>query len=151
MRCRDLDQVISAGLPLPIREPGAARHLAECDLCRHLIEIFDDGARNPTLTERQVKRLQVGIGKNTKSVRPLPPSRFFLLACAIVFFGIVAVGAMRLGINGWAALTAFQRIAVFATLAVSARLVTATVVGQMIPVLDAPHTLDGGGDGYANI
>jgi hypothetical protein len=57
----------------------------------------------------------------------------FLAAFAFIFLVVVAAGALRLGTNGWAALSIGQRVAVFASLAASAVILAASMVRQMVP------------------
>jgi hypothetical protein len=133
MTCLEMDEVISSGLRDRPLDPRAARHLAECEVCYRLIHILDEGARTPIVGERLVRQIQGEITENLKAVRPLPASRFFLFACGIILLIVVAVGAMPFGMNGWANLTSFQRVGVFATLTLSATLLTLSMVAQMVP------------------
>ena len=133
MTCREMDEVIGSGLRNRVLDLGSARHLVECEACHRLIHILDEGARTPTIDKCLVRRIQGAITKNLEAVRPLPPPRVFLFACGIVFVVFVAVGAMPFGLNGWANLASFQRVGVFATLTLSATIVTLSVVEQMVP------------------
>ena len=133
MTCREMDEVIGSDLrsrPLDLR---SARHLAECEICHRLFHILDEGVRTPVIEERLVRRIQGEITENLKPVRPLPASHFILVAFGVVFLVLVAVGAMPFGMNGWAKLTSFQRVGVFATLTLSATIMTLSMVEQMVP------------------
>jgi hypothetical protein len=114
-------------------QEGSAEHLAKCERCRILTDLLDQVGEGPVPSEGQLKRIKITIVENLKPVRPLPPSRVLLLACAIIFLCAVAVGAVRLGTHGWAALNIEQRIAVFSSLAASAILLAASMVRQMVP------------------
>jgi hypothetical protein len=59
--------------------------------------------------------------------------RFFLVACAVIFLGVVATGITPSAMDGWAALNGVQRIAVFVTLTGSAVLLAVSMIGQMVP------------------
>jgi hypothetical protein len=98
-----------------------------------LVRLLDESGESPAPSESQLKRIQAGILENLKPVRPLPPSRIFLFACATIFLSVAAVGALVLGTSGWAALNMEQRIAIFATLGASAFLLAISMVGQMAP------------------
>jgi hypothetical protein len=115
------------------QEEGSAEHLAKCERCRILTDLLDQVGEGSVPSESQLKRIKIAIIENLKPVRPLPPSRVLLLACAIIFLSVVAVGAVRLGTHGWAALNIEQRIAVFSSLAASAILLAASMVRQMVP------------------
>jgi hypothetical protein len=112
---------------------GPAEHLTKCERCRILTHLLDQVGKGPMPSESQLKRIKIAIVENLKPVRPLPPSRVLLLAYGIIFFCVVAVGAVGLGTNGWAALNIEQRIAVFSSLAASAILLAASMVRQMVP------------------
>jgi len=128
-----MDNVISSrssNSPLP---PEAAEHSVRCEGCRSLVRLLDATLELPEFSESQLKQIQTGIAGNLKPVRPLPPSRFFLLAFALVFLSVVAVGALKIRTNGWVVLSMGQKIAVFATLAASAILLALSMVRQMVP------------------
>jgi hypothetical protein len=97
------------------------------------LRLFDEGGETLALAESQLKRIQVDIVENLKPVRPLPPFRIFLLACAIIVLCVVALGALRLGINGLGALSVAQRTAIFGALTASGVLLAVSMVGQMAP------------------
>lgn len=135
MTCRDMDDVISSHAGDSVLGPQSAAHLVHCARCRSLTHLLDEAAAGDGLrpSESQLLRVQTNIATGLKPVRPLPPSRTFLLACAIIFLLVVAAGALRLGMNGWRALTIAQRTAVFTTLAASAILLAISMVRQIVP------------------
>lgn len=133
MTCRDIDDLMSSAPGNPVRTPEAIEHLAKCGDCRALIGVlYEDGKLAPP-PQSQLNRIHARIIGNLKPVRPLAPSRFFLFACAIIFFCIVGIGVTPFGMNGWSALSVPQKIAIFATLATSAGLLVVSTVGQMVP------------------
>ena len=133
MTCRDLDDVMSSRSGNWPHAEGYAEHLRGCQRCRSLARLFEDAGEDPVPSESQLKRIQAGIVEHLEPVRPLPPLRVFLSACAIIFILVVAAGALRLGTNGWAALNIGQRVTVFASLAASAILLAASMIRQMVP------------------
>jgi ABC-type enterochelin transport system permease subunit len=80
-----------------------------------------------------VERIQTMIAERLRPIRPLAPARLFLGACAIIFLGVVAIGSTGPSMDGWAALSGMQRIAVFAIMAASAILLAVSMIGQMVP------------------
>ena len=135
MTCRDMDDVISAHSGDSVLGPQSAAHLVHCARCRSLTHLLDEAAAGDGLrpSESQLLRIQTNIAAGLKPVRPLPLSRIFLFACAIIFLLVAAAGAFLLGMNGWRALTIPQRTAVFMTLATSAILLAISMVRQIVP------------------
>ena len=135
MTCRDMDDVISSHVGDSVLGPQSAAHLAKCESCRSLTHLLDEFAvcDQPSPSERQLRRIQTNIEAGLKPVRPLPLSRIFLLACAVIFFSVATAGTLLLGRSGWRALTTAQRTAVFMTLAASAVLLALSMVRQMVP------------------
>jgi hypothetical protein len=129
MTCRDMDGIISSHSGESLLPPEAAEHIVGCDRCRSLVRLLNETREIPAPSERQLKRIQAGILENLKPVRPLPPSRIFLFAFALIFLAVVAVGTL----NGWSALSIEQKIAIFATLAASAVLLALSMIRQMVP------------------
>jgi hypothetical protein len=132
--CRDMDDVISSHAGDSVLGPQSAAHLVHCGRCRGLTRLLDEVADGDGLrpSENQLQRIQTNIAAGLTPVRPLPLSRIFLFACAIIFL-FVAAGALLLGMNGWRALTIAQRTAVFMTLATGAVLLAVSIVRQMVP------------------
>lgn len=133
MTCREIDSVISSrsrNSPLP---PEAAEHIVGCERCRSLVRLLDETREILAPSERQLKRIQAHMIETLNPVRPLPPSRIFLFAFALIFLSVVATGAMMLGMHGWSVLSLEQKVAVFATLATSAVLLALSMVRQMAP------------------
>jgi hypothetical protein len=133
LRCTDIDDLITSGPAELLELPEAAEHMAICQHCSGLVQTLQKIEEAPTPVESQVKRIQAMIVARLQPVRPLPPARFFLGACAFIFLSVVAIGIMPSGTDGWAALNGVQRIAVFATLAASAVLLAVSMIGQMVP------------------
>ncbi len=133
MTCRDMDGVISSWSGDSFLEPEHAKHLTHCGRCRALTVLLDNTDVGFHLSERLLRRMQAGILEDLKPVRPLPSPRILLLASAIVFLSVVAVGALLLGTTGWHVLNMLQRAVVFVTLAASAVLLADSIVRQMVP------------------
>jgi len=133
MTCRDMDGIISSHSGDSLLSPEAAKHIVKCERCRSLVRLLDETREFPAPSESQLKRIQAGILENLKPVRPLPPSRILLFAFALIFLSVVAVGTLKLGMNGWSVLSLGQKIAIFATLAASAVLLALSMVRQIVP------------------
>jgi len=131
--CRDMDDVIGSWSGDSGLEPQHAKHLSHCGRCRALSVLLDNADVGFHLSERLFRRMQDGILEDLKPVRPLHSPRILLLACAIIFLSVVAVGALLLGTTGWHLLNMLQRIALFVTLAASAVLLANSMVRQMVP------------------
>jgi len=133
--CRDMDDVISSHAGDSVLGPQSAAHLVHCARCRRLTNLLDEVVAGDGLrpTEGQLRRIQTNIAAGLKPVRPLPLSRIFHFAFAIIFLLVAAAGAFLLGMNGWRALTIAQRSAVFMTLAASAILLAISLVRQIVP------------------
>jgi hypothetical protein len=133
LTCREMnDSMISTSEGWAQTE-GPAEHLTQCERCRILTHLLDEVGRGSAPSQSQLKRIKVTMVDQLKPVRLLPPSRVFLLACAIIFLCVASVGAVRLGTNGWTALNIEQRIAIFFSLAASAILLAVSMVRQMVP------------------
>jgi hypothetical protein len=133
--CREIDDVISSYSEKSVLGPQSAAHLVHCARCRSLTHLLDEAAAGVGLgpSKSQLLRIQTDIAAGLKPVRPLPRSRIFLFAHAIIFLFVVVGGALLLGTNGWHALTMAQRTAVFMTLAASSVLLAISMVRQMVP------------------
>jgi hypothetical protein len=128
-----MDDVIGSWSGDSVLEPEHAKHLTHCGRCRALTVVLDSTDVGFHLSERLLRRVQASILDDLKPVHPLPPPRILLLASAIVFLSVVAVGALLLGTTGWHMLNMLQRTAVFVTLAASAVLLANSMVRQMVP------------------
>jgi hypothetical protein len=131
--CRQMDNMItsrSGNSPLP---PEAADHVAGCQRCHALVRLLDENRETPSPSHKQLKRIQAAVIENISPVRPLPPSRIFLFAFALIFLLVVIVGSIRLGVSGWEVLRMEQKIAIFATLVASAVGLALSMGLQMVP------------------
>jgi hypothetical protein len=63
----------------------------------------------------------------------LAPASVFLFASMVIFAGVVMVGTMACGVNGWSALSVPQRIAVFAAVATGAVALAVSTTRLMTP------------------
>ena len=133
MTCRDMDDVISSRFGDSVLEPQPAEHLIHCEQCRGLTRLLDKADDGFRPSESLLLRIQSGILKDLKPIRPLAPPRILLCGCAIIFLSAAAVGALLLGMNGWIALSLVQRIVLLLTLTTSAVLLAISMVRQMLP------------------
>jgi hypothetical protein len=131
--CRDLDDVLSSCSGDSVHAPEAAMHIVGCERCRRLLRLLGEAGKVPGPSKGQLRLIETRIIGNLKPVRPLAPSWVSLLACTLIFLCVIAVGALRLGTNGWGALNMAQRAAVFATLAAGAVVLALSMVRQMAP------------------
>jgi len=131
--CRDMDDAISSRSDNSVLEPEHAKHLTHCGRCRALTVLLDNTDVGFHLSDRLLRRMQADILEDLKPVRPLHSPRIHLLACAIIFLSVVAVGALLLGTTGWNVLNMLQRKAVFVTLTAGAVLLANSLVRQMVP------------------
>ena len=133
MTCRDLDDFVSSGSANWVQPEGYGEHLRACQRCRGLVRLLEEAGKGLVPSESQLMQIKTGIVENLQPVRPLPPSRVFLAACAIIFLFVAAAGVLRLGTNGWAALNLWQRAGMFTTLGASAILLAGSMVRLMVP------------------
>jgi hypothetical protein len=133
--CRDMDDVISSQSGTSVLGPLPTQHLVRCARCRSLAHLLDEVKAGDGLrpSESQLRRIETKIVTSLKPVRPLLPSPFYLVACAVIFFSVAAAGTLQLGTNGWQALAVAQRIAVFMTVSASAILWAVSMVRHMVP------------------
>jgi hypothetical protein len=128
-----MDDVIGSRSGDSVLERQPAEHLIHCDRCRSLTLLLDKAGDGFRPSETLLRRIQTDILEDLKPIRPLAPSPNLLFACAIIFLSVMAFGVLRLGMNGWVALSLVQRIVVFGTLAASAVLLAISMVRQMVP------------------
>lgn len=133
MTCRDMDDVISSRSGKSVLGSRPSEHLVHCERCRSLTCLLDVSGDGFRPSKNQLMRIQADIAASLEPVQPLPPSRVFLFACAIIVLSLFTVGALLGGINGWSALNMAQRIVIFATLGVGAVLQASSMVRQMVP------------------
>jgi hypothetical protein len=129
--CRDMDDAISSRSG--ILKPLPAEHLVHCGRCRDLTRLLDKSDDGSRPSEYLLRRIQGGILKDLKPIRPLASSRILLFWCASIFLSVVAAGTLLLGTNGWNTLSILQRMVVFVTLSVNAVLLAISMVRQMAP------------------
>ena len=94
---------------------------------------FDEKSANRGALEAILRPIRATILADLRPVRPLPPERFFLLGVLLVFAAIVGAGCGLIGMRGWAALDAVQKIAVFTPLIASSMLLAIAAVRGMAP------------------
>ncbi len=113
--------------------PSVRVHLEGCKNCRDFARLVELPPAEVEMDKNQIDRLQKMIVGNLRPVRPLLPSWVFLAAFALFFVALSYGGASYLGPYGWVLLMPGQKIAVFATLAASAALLSFSLVRQMVP------------------
>jgi len=131
--CADIDELLTSDSANLMGSTDALEHIATCKQCRGLVQTLQKMAEAPAPVDGLVERIETMIAERLRPIRPLAPARFFLGACAIIFLGVVAIGSTGPGMDGWAALSGMQRIAVFAIIAASAILLAVSMIGQMAP------------------
>jgi hypothetical protein len=123
MDCREFENLL--GKPLP---DAARQHLQTCEACRALAQWFDEKPESQAVP--LVRPVPV-----LRAVRPLP-SPWWIAAGILAFGGIlVAVGIGHLGIDGWNALHATQKIAIFSALGISGATASVLLARQMYPTM----------------
>lgn len=122
MTCREFEQLL--GLPLSAE---ARAHAAGCKACGALAHWFDAPAEPVPAVAIAVEGL--------KPVRGLPAP--WIMAVGILLAGAVAmaVGSKHLGLAGWDTLEPFQRISIFAGLAIAGAATSVLLAQQMFPTL----------------
>ena len=135
MKCRELEETLasSSAEAINILMQSARSHLEECPSCQDLARVLELPAGEVKVSPAQIERLQRAIVSDLRPVHPLLPSWVFLLAFALIFVGLSALGVSYLGAHGWFVLMPVQKISVFATLAGSAALLAFSLVRQMVP------------------
>lgn len=135
MKCRELEEVlaVSSARATNILTQPARAHIEECQSCQQVAGVLELLSGDVQMNSVQIERLQKMIVGDLRPVHPLLPSWVFLLAFALVFVGLSALGASYLGAYGWFVLMPVQKIAIFATLAASAALLAFSLVRQMVP------------------
>ena len=133
MICQEMDEVITSYSTTSGLVPEAVEHIAACERCRRLVEVFDKHRPALPPPAGQMKRIEAAVLGNLTPVRPLAPARTFLLAFALIYLVVVAVGSLLLGADSWRALGISQKIVVFTPLAACAALLAFSLVRLMVP------------------
>jgi hypothetical protein len=134
--CADIDDLITSGTDDFLRAPAARGHLALCTGCRFLVRALEEIERSGSLgapTADRLKAIESAITAKLRPIRPLAPEGVFVFASIVIFVGVVMVGTMASSTNGWSALSAPQRSAVFAVVAAGAVALAVSMVRQMTP------------------
>ena len=129
MTCREMEEAIITSALVP----DAAEHVAECEHCRHLVWLLDEGGQASAPSADQMKRIEAAILQGLTPVQPLASQRALFSAFALVFLAVVVGGCLLLGTDGWRARSVLQRIAVFAPAAACAGLLALSLVRLMAP------------------
>ncbi|HEY6340252.1 MAG TPA: NrsF family protein [Bryobacteraceae bacterium] len=133
MTCRDVEPSMvpyAAGRPIP---RAAAAHIAGCERCRNLAALLSRADSSTAPGPEQLQYIKSEIVADIQPVKPLaPPAVLFalLLAASIAAAG---VGVSQLGIAGWRARDAIQRIAAFTILSLGSVLFASSLVREIAP------------------
>lgn len=131
MTCLDIDGLITASLPLT--SPEAAAHIAGCKRCRRLARALGDAAIAAAPSPEQLEHIEANVLAGLKPVSSFPPAASLWFALLFVVAVVVAMGRMELGIAGWLALGAAQKIAVFTVIVAAICLLASSAVRQIVP------------------
>jgi hypothetical protein len=133
MTCREIDSVLISCSTTKKLAPEAAEHISYCEKCWRLVRVLNEARTVAPLPADRRKRISSAMLRDLKPVRPLAPSRIFILGFALVFLGAVAVGSFLSGSSGWSVLSTFQKAAVFGPLAACAGMLAWSLVCLMVP------------------
>lgn len=100
---------------------------------KEIDDILDRASRPSDLDPALLERAKQTVVSNLRPLRPLPPPGLFIAAFLIVFGVILAAGASITAMNGWRALAATDRIAIFAALVAMASLGAIACSREMRP------------------
>ena len=134
--CADIDDLITNGAEDLLQAPAAREHLAACTDCRFLMRALEEIERSGSSgepTADQLSAIESAVTAKLRPVRPLAPAGVFLFASIVIFVGVVVVGMIATGTNGWSALSVPPRIAVIAAVAAGAVALAVSMTTQMTP------------------
>jgi hypothetical protein len=133
MMCRDVELSLvsyAAGRPVP---PSAAAHIAGCERCRNLAALLSSTDPFAAPGSEQLQRIKSKIAADVQPVNPLAPRAVLFAALLAASIAAAGVGVSQLGIGGWRARDAIQRIAVFTILSLGSVLFASSLVREMAP------------------
>jgi len=133
MNCRDvghalLEKSVTANLSAEAQE-----HVNGCKRCQELVQALNSppGAGLPSpATLRQIEQRMVA---DLRPVRPVAPAQYLFAAFASIFILVVALGVYRIGAFAFAMMSRLQAAVILSALAISAGLLTYSLIHQMIP------------------
>jgi hypothetical protein len=127
MSCDTLRKLLSEGLPLTA---AAEEHLRSCPGCTAMLEALAAPSELPD--PQLLARIEQSIDESLRPVRPLPSDRTMIALATgllVAFAGVI----IPHGFKALHVLTATQKLLYYAVIAVSAVLVAAATVHEMIP------------------
>ena len=135
MTCREVEQALamSGVKEAEVAMQSVRGHIEGCRSCRELVRVVEIPFHAAQVSSIQIERLRDTIVDDLHPIRPLLPAWVFFLIFALIFAGLSYVGICYLGTIGWSVLMPLQKIAVFATLASCAALLSFSLVRQMVP------------------
>jgi hypothetical protein len=135
VRCRDVQELlaISSGTRTHTLTESVQSHIRACKDCHDLARILELPSGDVQMNSLPIDAIRKIVVDELRPVRPLLPSWAFFLAFALIFTGLSVLGGFYLGTHGWFLLMPGQKIAIFATLAASAALLSFSLVRQMVP------------------
>jgi hypothetical protein len=133
MTCYDLDAFLNFSSQGAVLPPEAAKHITECPRCKALMRLLDERPRTLQPLESRVRSIHAFLLRDLTPVHPLAPSRVFLVGLAITFAAVATVGSIQLHAYGWPTLSPLQKVVIFASLALAAGALAASMVRQMRP------------------
>jgi hypothetical protein len=132
--CQEATRVISLYPRNALLPSEAVAHIAGCENCLRLMGLSDAGLGAGSAQPNLWKQIQSAMARDLKPVRPLERPAVYVLTFAVIFLAVLAVALAPAGTaDGWDALSAGQRAAVFTVLAVNGGLLIISLVRQMAP------------------
>ncbi len=128
MNCRDIEKLLAEGRPLTA---GAARHVAECNGCRSLMDSLTVA---PDLAG--VRHLQGAFSEllpQLSAVKPLPSDPVLILTIAGSFAGFCLLVAAAFGLQGFFQLTMVERAIYYGLVGLLGLLYSVATVQSAIP------------------
>lgn len=130
MNCKDVAGALSEESRLP---PEAQEHVRSCNRCQELVRLLDSPVPVDPPSPATLRQIAEGMAANLRPVRPVAPARYFVGAFAGIFVSIVALSIYRMGAIPITVMTTVQAAGILSTLAISAGLLTFSLVHQMVP------------------
>lgn len=133
--CADIDDLINSGAEDLLQASAALEHLALCPGCRFLVRALEEIERGGPVVAPTADLLGAieSATATLRPVRPLAPAGAFVFASIVIFVGVLTVGTIASGTNGWSAVSAPERIALLAAAASGAVALAVSMVGHMTP------------------
>jgi hypothetical protein len=132
MTCEDLDRLLASQGSSALS--AARNHAATCPRCRDLLRaVAVDEAGAGDLRPALASEISSRIAADLTPVRPLPHAGLLTTAFAVIFAGLALLGGLTLGDHALSGMDWATMLFTFASLAVSAVLLSFALSGQMAP------------------